>query len=905
MDREPSEGSPSSSSDSQRRARKRPLDDWDDGLPSLESSEASSHAPTQPDSPVPCSDGEGATCSRVLSLREEFYRTLEEDDCTDSDSSVKDSSFADECTDSEGSDEHSSCADDCTDSEGSDDHSSCADECIDSEVSDEDSSSEDDCIDYESSDEDSQSTAGFSTESRTSADSSSTSESEGSPEDWTPWKSRSKDEEAGQIALSTMERLNAQFTGQTLDFRLPCTATEDTACQIVDHLSAWNEFFCLASWQLQEMPGTSTKLSLAFFRDASWRYCSSRQLHLATLLVCELLKSHRCVSHVELDISLSKAHLQILSDALRVSPSITSVKLVFCGWINGEELATAALSLPCLRELEYSGYTQHPLTLVARLSSFLQTTTSLTALRLSKECPRRLSCEEFFRGLGQNCSLEELVLPSRLIAEAPPCAQAAFTEWLTNSVSLKSLTVASPGWEYVPLKCILEAILANRSIVIVVFDSPELDQSDVEFVSKIFEENEVLRSFKVSYNFDHYSTTPSFVRGCPDKADCDRCVKALIGNLTLEEVALPSDFWDEGQWKQLFEALPTKANLKKVTIKALRRAPLSLVDKLCTALKETGAVEKVSFSASFCEKQFDKRYACKAFSSVVMSASDENRAAIFGMLDRIPSLTHITCLYMHFDIVGGLDRVLSSVLATFLRKTRTLNTFTLTASRDMLLFDCQEGLMDGLVHNTSLRELGIEVEEARNDFSTFSKPLAHAISASKNISTVYLSGPGSGERAFFRELSTVIADNYTLLSVTVLGYKYSKFKRDWFKVWDTTRRNCGLLTNAADFARGARHDRRCGLALERMHSHPELVEEVARLEEVDEAEAASMVRGGLRSMEGLHEFMRLAGVVREQVLCHEREDGRTQLNALNEYCWKEVRRYLKLWDVKELTAEVP
>ncbi|KAH9375857.1 hypothetical protein HPB48_014559 [Haemaphysalis longicornis] len=89
-----------------------------------------------------------------------------------------------------------------------------------------------------------------------------------------------------------------------------------------------------------------------------------------------------------------------------------------------------------------------------------------------------------------------------------------------------------------------------------------------------------------------------------------------------------------------------------------------------------------------------------------------------------------------------------------------------------------------------------------------------------------------------------------------------------------------------------------------MHSHPELVEELARLEEVDQARAAAMILDGLRSMDGLHEFMRLAGVVRKQVSCHTCEDGRTQLDTLNEHCWRAVRRYLKLHDIKESTTEV-
>lgn len=124
MDREPAEGSPSPSTESKHRARKRPWDDSDENLPSLESSETPSRSPTQPDSPLPGSDVEGATSSRVLSLPEEFYKTLEKDGCADSQSSVEDSVSADDCTDPDSFVKDSSFADECTDSEGSDERSS-------------------------------------------------------------------------------------------------------------------------------------------------------------------------------------------------------------------------------------------------------------------------------------------------------------------------------------------------------------------------------------------------------------------------------------------------------------------------------------------------------------------------------------------------------------------------------------------------------------------------------------------------------------------------------------------------------------------------------------------------------------------------------------------------------------
>ncbi|XP_077537941.1 uncharacterized protein LOC144150027 isoform X3 [Haemaphysalis longicornis] len=856
MDREPCEESPSCSSERQCRGHKRPRDNSDSDLSSSSRSESSSPPPTYPDSPVPGSDVDSAGSSTGVPLSEE-----EESLSCSSDSQRRGRKRS---WDDSDSDRYSSRR-----SESSSPPRTHPDSPV--PGSDVDSASSSTGIPF--SEEDCKGPTENPVAQR---------------------KSRGKDKEnVGPITLSTAESLSGRFTGQTLNFRLPCTATEDTACQIVGHLSAWNEFFCLAFWKLQEMPGTSAKLSLVILSNPDLTFSSAPERHLAALLVCELLKTHRCVAHVELYTFIFEAQHEILSVALREHPSITSVKFMSYGWINDEELATAALSVPRLQELEYSGSPQYLPTLLLQLSTFLPTTTSLTALRIFHKHPEGLGSEEFFRGLGQNCSLKELVLPSCLIAEAPPCAHAAFTEWLTNSVSLKRLTVASPGWKRVPLKGILRALLANRSIVAVVFDRSKVDPSDVEFVSEVFEENKVLRSFKMSYPLDQFSVMASR----PDKANFDRCLKALIENHTLEEIFLPFNIWDEDQWKELFEALPAKRNLKKVNIEAMERIPAFFLVKLCAALKGTGADEKVSFSTSLPGEEFHEWCACKAFSSVFMSATNDNNEALYGLLECMPSLGHITCLSVYFQFINGQDRTPFSVLATFLRATRTLNTLTLGVILDTCLFDYQEILMDGLADNTSLKEVRIKATNMTTDYSTFQEPLADVIKASKNISMVHLSGVGCGGHAFFRRLSPGIADNYTLLSVDVLGY--SSFKKFCFKVRDVTRRNCGLLTNALDFTRRARCDRRCALALERMHSHPLLVEEVARVEKVDQARAASMVRDRLRSMEGLHDFMRLAGVVQERVSCHTREDGRTQLDALNEDCWRAVRRYLKLHDIKE------
>lgn len=709
------------------------------------------------------------------------------------------------------------------------------------------------------------------------------------------------------ISLSAMKSLNGCIVGETLDFRLPCTATENTTCQIVNHLSAWNEFFFLVSLQLQEMPGAGRKLCLVFTEEPGRTQCSPRNLRLVTLLLCELLRAHRCVAHIDLEVSLFSTYRMLLSDALWECPSITSLTLAYCYEKPVEDFAVVALSMPRLQKLQYVGKAKYWPTCVARIPALLQTTTSLTILNVSSDCLSGLNVEKFFRALAQNGSLKELALPTSLVSRMTLSVEAVFAEWLTKSVSLTSLTVSPDCRLYKSLKCILKGLVGNRSIVDVDCECPAMDKTDFQLLSKIFEQNRVLRRCRITNISDPFSrNTFSYGQGPPDQGECERCLKALVENQTLEEVTLPLNVWDEGQWRELFEALPAKRNLKTLSIDGLRQAPQPALSRLCAALKVTGADEKVSVSTAFTEEDFDERFDCKAFWSLVVRDSDYNSATVHKILERLPSLGHITYFHLDFHVRYEMDELRSSALATFLAATRTLQTLSLSASWDAFPHHCQKALLDGLAANKSLREVRMFVSGTRRDFSEFSEPLADVVNASRNISWVHLAVGGAESRgnAFLRRLSAGIANNYTLLSATAFEFMDTNLKRPWFEVLDAIRRNCGLLSGAADFARGAQHDSHCAQALERMQGHPELVEQVVKLEGVDQAQAATTIRQGLRCLEGMdmHEFMRFAGVVRGRVSCRAREDGSTQLDDLNGDCWRALRSYLKLYHIKDSTA---
>ncbi|KAL1443094.1 hypothetical protein MTO96_046120, partial [Rhipicephalus appendiculatus] len=93
-------------------------------------------------------------------------------------------------------------------------------------------------------------------------------------------------------------------------------------------------------------------------------------------------------------------------------------------------------------------------------------------------------------------------------------------------------------------------------------------------------------------------------------------------------------------------------------------------------------------------------------------------------------------------------------------------------------------------------------------------------------------------------------------------------------------------------------------ALERVARCPCLLDDVARSAKLNRAELAVLVRDRLMQTKSMDGFMRLVGVVKERVVCHPADNGRMQLDDLNEDCWSLVRRYLATDDVKCDVAQV-
>ncbi|XP_070380009.1 uncharacterized protein [Dermacentor albipictus] len=706
------------------------------------------------------------------------------------------------------------------------------------------------------------------------------------------------------VGLADIEGIKGFFSGHAVDHASPCTATEDRACHIVRHLSVWNEVLSQAKLELRETPRTRSGLTVASIDCPYIEDHSLDTLHrVATLLHC-LVKKHHCVTHV--DVTMGKLNLydELLCDALRGNQFVESLKLrESISWGLGPQGNFCAVvpTLPHLKHFECTSDAKCQRSFLDALTSLLLTTRSLTSLHIPNLRMSRSLGKALLNAIMACSTLRELTLDFDVVTCGLQEICATFAEYLKSSTALTTLNFVGKAYlQSTSMQLVLRGLEKNRTITRLHFGEAFVSEHCVEDVANIFARNATLRSIHIVTNrYDLYSffqQKRAFI--------WDVWLASLTENKTLEELTLPFNIWRPQKWALFFRALSTKHNLKHVVVDG-EAASAFVLQQVCEALRESGAEERVVFGpelAAFCYMYglHLLRYHC--FRYVVASDDDDVPFALpLGrLLHQLCSLNHVTTLTVTTD-PGMYSEDLSSALADYVGTTTTLKKLRLISMS--LAYSANEtdldwtAVVESFSRNSSLAELYVSATCMSEDDS---KRMADVVNHSENIRRFsVLVRRGWNWAAFVSRLSDGICRNYSLIEVEVPGY----MNKDSFAIWDTARRNSRLVATASQFLAGANPDKTTGAALERVLRHRALLEELAEVQSISEDEAAAALRDEVRSFEGMHEFMRLAGVVKERVTCHRREDGRTQLDDLNEHCWIVIRRCLALGDVVDEWAQ--
>ncbi|XP_049273568.1 uncharacterized protein LOC125759206 [Rhipicephalus sanguineus] len=318
--------------------------------------------------------------------------------------------------------------------------------------------------------------------------------------------------------------------------------------------------------------------------------------------------------------------------------------------------------------------------------------------------------------------------------------------------------------------------------------------------------------------------------------------------------------------------------------------------------------EQVSFDTTLYILDKHEMIECKAFSKFHSFPYQDDRGEVSRLFRRLPSFTHVTSAHLEIWI-PDVDEALSSDIAHYIETTSALKELHLTIWLRQLLPEAAKigwaAILKSLRQNTSVNDLRVVTRFMSGPDIQL---LADTLNSCQNVRRAHVRvGKPELAAAFVRRLRDGIECNYNLLRLTVDGCDLSRsgVSKEWFAIWDITRRNSDLVARAAKYLNGTLVDRYGAEALERIGKHPSLQQEVAHLLSMSEVEAATLLRTELKDMQSLDGFMRASGVVKDRVSCEKREDGHLRLDDLNEDCWSLVRRHLQVRDVKDpaLTAD--
>ncbi|KAH7969516.1 hypothetical protein HPB52_019205 [Rhipicephalus sanguineus] len=698
-----------------------------------------------------------------------------------------------------------------------------------------------------------------------------------------------------------LEGATGWLTGAVVDYHSPCSVTPDRPCHIVGKLVALNELLFPSRVQLQEIPGTRGLLALGSINDSVPSMAEPPDLRLrqSTSLMRRLLKHHKCISTLYVGPLHFQQYMSLICDALPYS-RLKKLRLVCSDRLMCENGCAALSSLTSLEELDCSFINVLPSSFSryisaefpTALAALVRASHSLGVLRIEGIIMEEHATKNLLLYLTESGALKDVTLGRRVV---PETCREELAHFLMFAPSLASFSFEA-DCENTEI-AVLEGVLYNTTVSKLRISYFTAHTQSVQLVARILSENTAIRSLHIH---------PNCVEASPlQDIAYDTWLEALRKNETLEELFISLQIWNAQQWTRFSAILLSKCCLKKVILSSASQNR-HLLTHLCHALEGNGVHDRVSYGTYYVKDHIDL-LKCTMFSGLYLLSFVPPHVKA-AALQRLRDHEHLT--YLRLNVPRG-NLALSSALAEYIQSTSVLRKLELST----VMVDAPEldppdvwwrVIVQSLSRNNSIKELVLHIHEMSDSGV---ESLADAVKQSTNIRKLaYLGSGTTSVSAFVNRLSVDIMDNHTLLGVLLQGQMdqgWLDASKKVFTIYEATRRNSDLLAAAAAFTKSTELDRRSTAALERIYKlHAELLEDLAELVEVNVAEIGGMVDRHLKRTASLDEYMRITGVVKEQVVCHPRHDGCTQLDDLHEDCWEMVRRYLMLDDVEEVVTHL-
>ncbi|KAL3196812.1 hypothetical protein MRX96_045083 [Rhipicephalus microplus] len=440
-------------------------------------------------------------------------------------------------------------------------------------------------------------------------------------------------DEIGDL-LVHLEGARGRFSRTPIDYSLPCTASDNSRCQIVASIPLWNEFLCWLELELRELSGG--KLALVHVRKICCPRPTQSEVRQAAAILYVLLQTHRCVTSVQIpnysddsevvllwntypcrdgsviaelcspvlctdDSEIANLCSAVLCNVLYENHAVKSVTLkVPSRSLQMERFCYVLLSMKGLQELhcEVSSWDK---VFSTTISALLRDSATLTVFDVIPPRIENAHSGLVVRALRANSTLRDLTLSYSDVAVEPQL----FVAFMSSTVTLKHLKVVESccAVQYDELSRIFQRMLKNAIVSSLEVLELFVDRGNGYLGAKMLAQKQVLRSFGLSHCSNvSFNVNREEITAARDSINAS-WIGALSKNNTLELMTLSVSILSNKHWRQFFRFLSRHDSLKMVTVDVAKheRALLSDVVK---EVREIGCEDKVSFMDSYGNNRF-------------------------------------------------------------------------------------------------------------------------------------------------------------------------------------------------------------------------------------------------------------------------------------------------------------
>ncbi|KAH8021137.1 hypothetical protein HPB51_012532 [Rhipicephalus microplus] len=701
--------------------------------------------------------------------------------------------------------------------------------------------------------------------------------------------------------------LKVQKLRSTPLLTLPCTRSEEKPiCILLHRLAAYNEILWYAGLELREEKGHALgelTLGVAVDSQIARRPAAMDSEVVTVSLLASLLSLHRCIVAVEINAAIAKR--PFLLNWVPFGRGVRSLSIR--GKLHQEENVINAIvnvlnpldeHIPLLEEYRNYSVWRPALAVYPRPND----RPKLAALDVAALELSGLRAKQFINLLRDNTTITELTIGACAFTFGCIDMSDGFGKYLTQEGSvLKKLTIRTSDVNKGALQALAKAIACMTSLEELVLDVELYNVYEKSFFAEIVARNKTLRSMSIIW--PRSCVVTSIVEHPVGEAGrrIQPWLLALPENTVLSSLTIDLLGFTEYECLAFFEALTRNTTLRKVTVSHLPAK--SYLREICRMIRESSMAGKVHIQDI--HVSFDNlavlpdcpEVTMVTISSVHLIERDHIYSAFSDVLVECRTLTALhVCVHSYF-----FDHAIHLSMASYVNGATTLRSFELQIYVDRTereLEDRQtfEGPMCPLAHallahphliKITLMELRVNERDAWS--------LAEATLGSRALTEMTFAALGSrANEAFLRVAMSRIESNYRLLRLSLPACRDRDAELVFIR--DVTRRNSSLVTRAARFVAGE-EDAYCARGIEMMAGHSSLPQLVCEMANVEAGEAMAMIRRALNlpCLTSLNGFMKMAGVVQYRVECFGLR-GRT-LEHLNEDCWLQIRKYLKIADI--------